>query len=89
MINNRFNNTNENDDHNSAEESGCEIEGILAETDELRKIAARTILRSSVIMDNKQDEDVAQMLLLEAAVMMSLIHRIENFFTDNSDGSAK
>jgi hypothetical protein len=87
MINNRFNNTNENDDQDSVEESGCEIEGILAETNELRKIAARTILRSSVIMDNKQDEDIAQMLLLEAAVMMSLIHRIENFFTE--DGSGK
>jgi hypothetical protein len=86
MINNRFNNTNENDDQDSLEESGCEIEGILAETNELRKIAARTILRSSVIMDNKQDEDVAQMLLLEAAVMMSLIHRIENFFTEDGYG---
>jgi hypothetical protein len=86
MINNRFNNTNENDDQDSLEKSGCEIEGILAETNELRKIAARTILRSSVIMDNKQDEDVAQMLLLEAAVMMSLIHRIENFFTEDGYG---
>ena len=81
MINNRHENLDNNDNSES-----CEIEGILVESQELKKVAARTILRASMILDKDQDEEVAQMLLQEASVMMSLVHRIENYFT-NTDGT--
>lgn len=81
MINNRHENLDNSDNSES-----CEIEGILVESQELKKVAARTILRASMILDKDQDEEVAQMLLQEASVMMSLVHRIENYFT-NTDGT--
>lgn len=81
MINNRHENLDNSDNSES-----CEIEGILVESQELKKVAARTILRASMILDKDQDEEVAQMLLKEASVMMSLVHRLENYFT-NTDGT--
>lgn len=81
MINNRHENLDNSDNSES-----CEIEGILVESQELKKVAARTILRASMILDKDQDEEVAQMLLQEASVMMSLVHRVENYFT-NTDGT--
>lgn len=81
MINNRHENLDNSDNSES-----CEIEGILVESQELKKVAARTILRASMILDKDQDEEVAQMLLQEASVMMSLVHRLENYFT-NTDGT--
>lgn len=62
-----------------------QIEELLADTAELKKVAARTVLRATEILDmNANDSDVARLLLHEAVVMMQVVHRIETFFTDES-----
>ena len=54
------------------------VEELLGEVIELRKIAARNLLRAAHIADtNPEDEDVTRLLMGEAAVMLSVAHRIE------------
>ena len=77
---NRINNNNQqpsgdDGDFEFTEKDIQEIEELLADTAELKKVAARTVLR---------DCDVARMLLHEAVVMMQVVHRIETFFNDES-----
>ena len=55
-----------------------QVEELLGEVIELRKIAARNLLRAAHIADtNPEDEDVTRLLIGEAAVMLSVAHRIE------------
>ena len=55
-----------------------QVEELLGEVIELRKIAARNLLRAAHIADtNPEDEDVTRLLMGEAAVMLSVAHRIE------------
>ena len=89
---NRINNNNQqpssgsgDDDFEFTEKDIQEIEELLADTAELKKVAARTVLRATEILDmNANDSDVARLLLAEAVVMMQVVHRIETFFTDES-----
>ena len=87
---NRINNNNQqpsgdDGDFEFTEKDIQEIEELLADTAELKKVAARTVLRATEILDmNAKDCDVARMLLHEAVVMMQVVHRIETFFNDES-----
>ena len=73
------------DDDDLTPEDIQEIEELLADTAELKKVAARTLLRATHIIDsNPNDTDVAYLLLHEATVMMQIVHRIESFFQDES-----
>jgi hypothetical protein len=75
----------DDDDYNLTPEEIQEIEELIADTAELKKVAARTLLRATHILDaNPHDQDVALMLLHEATIMMQIVHRVESFFTDES-----
>lgn len=55
-----------------------QVQELLCEVIELRKIAARNLLRAAHIADtNPEDEDVTRLLMGETAVMLSVAHRIE------------
>ena len=88
MINRIQNNESpDDDDLHFTEKDIQEIEELLADTAELKKVAARTLLRATHIIDsNPNDTDVAYLLLHEATVMMQIVHRIESFFTDDESG---
>lgn len=74
----------DDDDFELTEKDIQEIEELLADTEELKKVAARTVLRATEILDmNPTDQDVAKLLLGEAVVMMQVVHRIETFFGEN------
>lgn len=74
----------DDDDSELTEKDIQEIEELLADTEELKKVAARTVLRATEILDmNPTDQDVAKLLLGEAVVMMQVVHRIETFFGEN------
>lgn len=86
---NRINNNQQpsggDDNFEFTEKDIQEIEELLADTAELKKVAARTVLRATEILDmNANDSDVARLLLHEAVVMMQVVHRIETFFNDES-----
>jgi len=75
----------DDDDLHFTEKDIQEIEELLADTAELKKVAARTLLRATHIIDsNPNDTDVAYLLLHEATIMMQIVHRIESFFQDDS-----
>ena len=86
MINRMQNNESpDDDDLHFTEKDIQEIEELLADTAELKKVAARTLLRATHIIDsNPNDTDVAYLLLHEATVMMQVVHRIDSFFNDES-----
>jgi len=85
MINRMQNNESPDDDDDLTPEDIQEIEELLADTAELKKVAARTLLRATHILDqNSNDTDVAYLLLHEATVMMQVVHRIDSFFNDES-----
>ena len=86
MINRMNNNESpDDDDLHFTEKDIQEIEELLADTAELKKVAARTLLRATHILDqNSNDTDVAYLLLHEATVMMQVVHRIDSFFNDES-----
>lgn len=88
MINRMQNNESpDDDDLHFTEKDIQEIEELLVDTAELKKVAARTLLRATHIIDsNPNDTDVAYLLLHEATVMMQIVHRIESFFTDDESG---
>jgi hypothetical protein len=82
---NRIQNNESPDDDDLTPEDIQEIEELLADTAELKKVAARTLLRATHIIDsNPNDTDVAYLLLHEATVMMQVVHRIDSFFNDES-----
>jgi uncharacterized protein YuzE len=77
----------DDDDLHFTEKDIQEIEELLVDTAELKKVAARTLLRATHIIDsNPNDTDVAYLLLHEATVMMQIVHRIESFFNDDESG---
>jgi uncharacterized protein YuzE len=81
------NNESPDDDDDLTPEEIQEVEELLVDTAELKKVAARTLLRATHIIDsNPNDTDVAYLLLHEATVMMQIVHRIESFFTDDESG---
>jgi hypothetical protein len=85
MINRMQNNESSNDDDLPTPEEIQQVEELLVDTAELKKVAARTLLRATHIMDsNPNDTDVAYLLLHEATIMMQIVHRIESFFQDDS-----
>jgi hypothetical protein len=86
MINRMQNNQSPNDDDDDlTPEEIQQVEELLVDTAELKKVAARTLLRATHIMDsNPNDTDVAYLLLHEATIMMQIVHRIESFFQDES-----
>ena len=88
MINRMQNNESPDDDDNlPTPEEIQQVEELLVDTAELKKVAARTLLRATHIIDsNPNDTDVAYLLLHEATVMMQIVHRIESFFTDDESG---
>ena len=87
MINRMQNNESPDDDDDLTPEEIQEVEELLVDTAELKKVAARTLLRATHIIDsNPNDTDVAYLLLHEATVMMQIVHRIESFFTDDESG---
>lgn len=87
MINRMQNNQSPDDDDDNlpTPEEIQQVEELLIDTAELKKVAARTLLRATHIMDsNPNDTDVAYLLLHEATIMMQIVHRIESFFQDDS-----
>jgi uncharacterized protein YuzE len=75
----------DDDDNLPTPEEIQQVEELLVDTAELKKVAARTLLRATHIIDsNPNDTDVAYLLLHEATVMMQIVHRIESFFQDDS-----
>jgi len=87
MINRMKNNESPDDDDDLTPEEIQQVEELLVDTAELKKVAARTLLRATHIIDsNPNDTDVAYLLLHEATIMMQIVHRIESFFTDDESG---
>lgn len=85
MINRMQNNESPNDDDDLTPEEIQMVEELLVDTAELKKVAARTLLRATHIIDsNPNDTDVAYLLLHEATIMMQIVHRVESFFNDDS-----
>jgi uncharacterized protein YuzE len=75
----------DDDDNLPTPEEIQQVEELLVDTAELKKVAARTLLRATHIIDsNPNDTDVAYLLLHEATIMMQIVHRIESFFQDDS-----
>jgi hypothetical protein len=75
----------DDDDDDLTPEEIQQVEELLVDTAELKKVAARTLLRATHIIDsNPNDTDVAYLLLHEATIMMQIVHRIESFFQDES-----
>jgi len=61
----------------------------MADAQQLRRIGALNIIRASNIAEAKGDEEVVNLLLSEAAVMMSVASQIEWLFSteENDDGT--
>jgi hypothetical protein len=62
-----------------------DVQELLAEVAYLRRIAGLNIVRATIISQDHDDEEVAQLLLREAAVMMSVCHRVESVFGHESE----
>ena len=85
MQNNQSPDDDDDDDNLPTPEEIQQVEELLVDTAELKKVAARTLLRATHIIDsNPNDTDVAYLLLHEATIMMQIVHRIESFFQDES-----
>ena len=54
-----------------------ELETFVGELAELRRIAALNIVRAADILDRHDDEEVSQMLIHEAAVMLTVVSKVE------------
>ena len=79
------NNDDENDPNDLTEQALQEVEELLADNEELKKVAANNILRACHLLDkDEKDSDIAELLLREAVVMMQVAHRIDTFFGDES-----
>lgn len=61
---------------------------LLDDSQELRRIAGLNVLRASNIADKGGNEDVVQLLVAEAAVMMSVASQIEWLFVADQDTDA-
>ena len=54
-----------------------ELETFVGELAELRRIAGLNIVRAADILDRHDDEEVSQMLIHEAAVMLTVVSKVE------------
>lgn len=54
-----------------------ELETFVGELAELRRIAALNIVRAADILDRHDDEEVSEMLIHEAAVMLTVVSKVE------------
>ena len=54
-----------------------ELETFVGELAELRRIAALNIVRAADILDRHNDEEVSEMLIHEAAVMLTVVSKVE------------
>jgi hypothetical protein len=59
------------------EEQPEELETFVGELAELRRIAALNIVRAADILDRHDDEEVSKMLIHEAAVMLTVVSKVE------------
>lgn len=54
-----------------------EYDTFVSEVAELRRIAALNIVRAADILDRHKDEEVAQLLVHEASIMLTVASKIE------------
>lgn len=54
-----------------------ELKTFVSELTELRRIAGLNIVRAADILDRHKDEEVAQLLIHEAAVMLTVVSKVE------------
>jgi hypothetical protein len=54
-----------------------ELKTFVSELTELRRIAGLNIVRAADILDRHKDEEVAELLIHEAAVMLTVVSKIE------------
>lgn len=77
-----------NDRIPSPDELRTACQKLVEESLELRRIAGLNILRAANISEQGGNEDVVQLLISEASVMMSVASQIEWLFVSESDTDA-
>lgn len=77
-----------NDRIPSQDELRAACQKLVDESHELRRIAGLNILRAANISEQGGNEDVVQLLVSEASVMMSVASQIEWLFVAESDTDA-
>lgn len=63
--------------------AACET--LVADAQHLRRIGGLNIIRAAHIQDQRGDEEVAQLLIAEAAVMLSVASQIEDLLCPPSE----
>ena len=66
--------------------AACET--LVADAQQLRRIGGLNIMRAAHIQEQSGDEEVAQLLVAEAAVMLSVASQIEELLCPPSDADA-
>jgi len=66
--------------------AACET--LVTDAQHLRRIGGLNIIRAAHIQDQRGDEEVAQLLISEAAVMLSVASQIEDLLCPPSDPDA-
>ncbi len=66
--------------------AACET--LVADAQHLRRIGGLNIIRAAHIQEKSGDDEVAQLLISEAAVMLSVASQIEDLFCPPSDADA-
>jgi hypothetical protein len=66
--------------------AACET--LVADAQQLRRIGGLNIIRAAHIQEKSGDEEVAQLLISEAAVMLSVASQIEELFCPPTDADA-
>lgn len=66
--------------------AACET--LVADAQQLRRIGGLNIIRAAHIQEKSGDDEVAQLLISEAAVMLSVASQIEDLFCPPSDADA-
>jgi len=69
----------------TGDELRAACDNLVADAQQLRRIAGLNILRAAHIADVNGDTEVAKLLVSEAAVMMSVASAIEYLFVPESD----
>ena len=77
-----------NDRIPSPDELRAACQKLVDESQELRRIAGLNVLRAANISEQGGNEDVVQLLVSEASVMMSVASQIEWLFVAESDTDA-
>jgi hypothetical protein len=72
------------------DENTDEYQTLVDELKELRRIAALNIIRAADILERHKDEEVAQLLVSEAALMLIVVNKVEHLIgveppDDNND----